>query len=114
MTIFLMILIICLAAICKAFADTLDHHFDTSIFKKWNRKYFDPNVIQKTTRQIFGYPVDGWHIANSIQYCSWIILAVKFYKPVFAWHFDGVIIGTIFIAVFNSFYNHFFLIKKPK
>lgn len=105
---FLQILLISFAAICKAFADTLDHHFDTSIFRGWSRKWFDPNVTIKTAPQIFGYPLDGWHIANSLQICSWAALPFV-YVPVFgSWLLNYAAIGILFIVVFNLFYNKLF------
>lgn len=103
----LSILFITVSAIAKAFADTLDHHFDTSIFKHWSRVYFDPNIIHKTGLQIFGYPVDGWHIANSIMIFAFLAVPLV-YKPKYKWWIDYLIGGTIFILVFNLFYNFIF------
>lgn len=104
------ILLIAFAAICKAFADTLDHHFDTSIFRNKPRKYYDPNVINKTAPKIFGYPVDAWHVSNSLQICSWMALPVV-YTPVFEWWVDYGIGGAAFVIVFSLFYNKIFRLK---
>lgn len=101
------LIIISLAAALKAFADTLDHHFDTSIFRWWSRKYFDPNVINKTGPKIFGYPLDGWHIANSLQILCWFIVALV-YSPTFMWYGDLACGGIVFIVVFNVLYNEVF------
>lgn len=102
------ILLILLCAICKALADTLDHHFDTSIFRDKPRKYWDPNVIHKTAPQIFGYPLDAWHISNTVQICAW--MAIPFvYQPIFThWWMDYGAGGVIFIVGFNTFYNKIF------
>jgi hypothetical protein len=101
------LLIISFAAICKALVDTLDHHFDTSIFRDKSRRYWDPNVIQKTSGQIFGYPLDVWHITNSLQLAAWLALPF-FYHPWKAWYIDYSIGGMTFIIVFNLFYNKIF------
>lgn len=102
------IIIISLAAICKALADTLDHHFDTSIFRSNPRRTWDPNVIHKTNRQIFGYPLDAWHIANSVQIGSWIALPVMHQPVLPQWWMDYGASGILFIIVFNIFYNKIF------
>jgi hypothetical protein len=103
----LTIILIALAAIAKAFCDTLDHHFDTSIFRYMPRKYFDPNIQHKTARQIFGYPLDGWHIGNSLMICSFMAIPLV-YQPQFTWWIDYTIGGTFFVIVFNTFYNKLF------
>lgn len=103
------VVIIILAAVCKAFADTLDHHFDTSVFRNLPAKWFDPNVITKTAPEIFNYPLDAWHLANSLQICLWIALPFV-YKPVLKrWYFDFAAAGMIFVVVFNIFYNQIFM-----
>lgn len=104
----LAITLISVAAVCKALADTLDHHFDTSVFRGKSRKYWDPNVIRKTAPKILGYPLDAWHIANSLQICSWLGLAVT-YRPVLpSWWMDYLAGGILFVVVFNTFYNKIF------
>lgn len=104
----LTVIIISISAICKALADTLDHHFDTSIFRDKPRRTWDPNVIHKTNRQIFGYPLDAWHITNSIQVCSWMALPFVYEPQLPYWWMDYGAGGLIFIAVFNLFYNKIF------
>lgn len=101
-------LFIFLAAICKALADTLDHHFDTSIFRDKPRRWWDPNVIHRRVPMIFGYPLDAWHITNSIQICCWMALPFV-YNPVLPqWWMDYAAGGGLFIIVFNTFYNRIF------
>ena len=104
-----------LAAVCKAFADTLDHHFDTSIFRHKPRKWYDPNVVIKSAPKIFGYPLDAWHIANSLQLASWLALPHLYHPFVFGFSKDWLevavnygIDATAFLIVFNLFYNKIF------
>lgn len=102
--IWLWIICVAVAAVCKAVADTLDHHFDTSIFRGLPRKWWDPNVVIKSVPQIFGYPLDGWHISNSIQIAAWMAGAVL-YRQAWGWWQDIGVGGICFILVFNVFYN---------
>ena len=96
--------LIILAAICKAVADTLDHHFDTSVFRNKPRKWFDPNVIVKSAPKIFGYPLDVWHIANSVMIISFI-LAVVINNSNLEWYWQLLAGGVAFNLTFNLLYN---------
>lgn len=110
----IVILIISLLAILKAIRDTLDHHFDVSIFRKLPRKYFDPNVIHKTAPKIFNYPLDAWHILNSIELGLWLFMVPIYLNTpnLFGpWIFPFVGIG-VHILVFNLFYNKIFYRKN--
>ncbi len=100
-------ILILIAAICKAFADTLDQHFDTSIFRNWSRKYFDPNITIKTAPKIFSFPLDGWHIANSGMIVCFIC-AVVFNDAVLKWYFQIPTWGFVFNISFSIFYNKIF------
>lgn len=94
-----------LAAAFKAVADTLAHHFDTSVFRNLNRKFWDggdttaPNYLPFTK-----YPLDGWHLSNSLFLAS-SMLASVLYTPLFNTWIDFAIIGTSFVIVFNTLYN---------
>ena len=108
----MILIVLAIAAICKALSDTLDHHFFTSIFKNKKQSFWNPNVITKTGKQIFGYPLDVWHISNSIQILCWLSLmpVYKFvYKSVLPhWSLDVIVAGLFFNLVFNIFYNKIF------
>lgn len=101
----------CLVAICKAVADTLADHFDTSVFKKLNRKFWDKSTSSEAAIKIpfTKYKVDAWHITNSIA-IVFILFAIKFYKPLFPNRFffsviEGIIYGTLWNLSFDLFYN---------
>jgi len=102
------ILIVVLAAVCKAISDTLDHHFDTSVFRDRPRRTWDPNQIHRSVKMIFGYPLDAWHIVNSIQICLWLTLPFVFRgffgEPVA----DYILLGFAHLITFNTFYNKIF------
>ena len=100
------ILFIILAAIFKAIADTLVHHFDTSVFKYKDRRFWDPSISWQYAHRLrfTSYPVDGWHISNSAMIVSFC-LAIVFHHPVLKWWLELLIAGTLFNLVFNIFYN---------
>lgn len=103
------ILLISLAAIFKALADTLQHHFDTSVFSKLNQKFWNPVVSCDHAKFIpfTKYRMDAWHIANSGMITAFIV-AVVFATPVKYWWLSIIICGIIFNLVFNLFYNQIF------
>ena len=90
-------LLIIFAAICKAVADTIEHHFDTSIFRH-SKFWVNGGKI------IFGkYKFDGWHLANSFMIMAFL-LALAF-PPEIEWYYTFFGGGLIFNLVFNIFYN---------
>lgn len=100
----LTILFIFLAGMFKAVADTLADHFDISIFRFKDRKFWDKNVSWKYAKVIFAYKVDGWHLANSGMIVS-ICLAIALHHPYTYWWLEVVAAGLIFNLSFNIFYN---------
>lgn len=115
------IILITLAAIAKAVADTLTHHFETSIFTRYNRQFFDPSiswlnkyvgrdVTKGINKKVFQPLTDGWHMANSIMISCFIGLPF-----VVSGNMHGmigyVIAGGLFDLVFNLFYNKLLRIK---
>jgi hypothetical protein len=99
-------LFILIAAICKAVADTLIHHYDTSIFRFSNRRFWDPSISYKFVKYLplTKYRADGWHLANSIGIVSWS-LAVVLHEALWPWWVELLLAGAIFNLVFNLFYN---------
>lgn len=99
------LLFISLAAVFKAVADTLAHHFDISVFRDKPRKYWDPNIITKTGPKIFGYPIDAWHISNSFQILSWFGFGLTYRATLEHWWLDLAAGGICFNLIFSLFYN---------
>lgn len=105
------LLLISLAAIFKAVADTLQHHFDTSVFSKLNQKFWNPVVSCNYVRFLpfTKYRPDAWHIANSIMIIAFIA-SVVLYRPILNHEvFDFTLYGLAFNMVFNLNYNHILL-----
>ena len=100
------ILFILLAAISKAAADTVSHHFETSVFKWKDPRWWNPAVSWEYVGFIkfTKYRPDFWHLCNSgmiIFFC----LATVFHKPVLEWYYELLIAGLLFNLCFNLFYN---------
>lgn len=91
------IILTIIAAISKAVADTIAHHFDTSVFRH-SKFWVNGGKI------IFGkYKFDGWHLANSCMITAFITafcfpVAIPWY-----WIISGG--GILFNFTFNIFYN---------
>jgi hypothetical protein len=97
MVIFIDAILISFAGVCKAVADTIAHHLDTSIFRH-------SNFWVNGGKIIFGkYKFDGWHIANSLMIMAFIT-AICFPADLqWYWIISGG--GLIFNLTFNLFYN---------
>lgn len=99
-----------LAATCKAIADTLQHHFDTSIFKKLSRKWWDPNTSDDFVKYIpfTKYRLDAWHFANSLMITAMVLFGI-YYQHIFPYKsLDIAFFGLLWNGVFNIFYNKIF------
>lgn len=98
-----------LFAFFKAVADTLQHHFYSSVFRKWEAKPFW-NPLHKrndAVPRVFNYPIDAWHIAGTcMQMC--FVAAVIWNDLHWVWYWQLAAIGGVLIIVFNSFYNWVF------
>jgi hypothetical protein len=96
---------IMLAALFKAIADKLSHHFEKSVFKNLNPKWWNPNVSWQYVKLIrfTKYRPDAWHLANSAMILFFCVAA-------FGFTLEMLIAGLAFIVVFNLFYNR--ILKK--
>lgn len=107
------LLIILLAAIFKAIADTLQHHYSTSVFRKLPYQYWNPNESWKYIKFIplTKFRPDAWHLANSAMIVSFI-LAVIFYEQQLKWFWELAIAGVSFNVIFGLFYDLILRRKK--
>ena len=125
--IILPIVLAMLAGVCKAAADIMQHHFDTSIFSKYKSKFFnidgsnkykngDPAQGRKYLAMFDGF-TDAWHVASNSVPGLLLILALL---PVPDYplndFLDAIItyfvLWILFIETFNLFYNHIFKLNK--
>jgi hypothetical protein len=100
-------------AISKAIADTLYHHFTTSIFKWKDPRFWNPDISWKYVGfiKLTSFHPDAWHFANSgFLFSAFAVMAI--HKPILShWYYEIGAGGIWFILVFNLFYNHI-LIRK--
>lgn len=129
--ILIIILIVLLAGACKAIKDTLQHHFETSVFNgktgffgkdSWKRKYkdFDKGDLRERffgSKTFLVWTTDGWHLFD-VLYTSLFELAIALLVSKFCFPFGVVYVIALFVGLkivhsitFNLAY-HFFLIKK--
>ncbi len=101
---FLSEILLIVAAISKAVADTVDHHFDTSIFRKLNPNFWDRDISSEKAKRIFNYKIDAWHLSQSLMIVA-MIAATVFHVPKLEWYYEIAIAGTAWNIVFNTFYN---------
>lgn len=105
----LTIVCVILAGMFKAVADTLTHHYDTSVFKKNDRKFWDPSISWKYAKYAMftKYKIDAWHLANSAQILAWCGALAAVYSTYIKFPWWAVFIGAgiLFNLSFNLFYN---------
>lgn len=100
----------------KALADTLAHHFSTSVFSRLNAGFWDAETSARTTplfRWKFiktKYRVDAWHLSNSAWICCLPALAFT-HRPVLPVFVEYPLALVVYVLVFNLFYNHILLRK---
>ncbi len=136
------LILMCLAGICKAIQDTLQFHFDKSIFTKGNKFFWNPqlsylNKYKVETSAITGLPVvnldkekflgsstvfvaftDGWHLFGMLNHFL-ICAAIVLYSPitpikikVLSILVDFLIIKIAHQSIFHAFYTWIFARKK--
>lgn len=119
---------IILAAICNAVMDTCQHHYEQSIFTKYNQQFWDAKVSWKNKyvdwdngdkRRVkilggrFNLPVsftDSWHLFKRLMLIFIALAVVTIYKNTF-FLFDLALVLVFWNATFHLFY-HTLLIKK--
>jgi len=122
MLIFILYLI--LIGFFNAIMDVLKDAFDISIFKNWNKKFWNPNISFrnkwkydqnglkvgekfKGSSTVFVMFTDGWHIAKFFMWV-FVILSMISYQPIFDnVILNGVCIYTIITVTFESCYRLF-------
>lgn len=116
------ILFFSLAGIFKSVMDTLQFHYDKSVWKNsyhkfwnpkisWENKYKDLKTLER--KKWLGIPIpvmftDGWHLFQSFQITS-LFLGVVFYEPTFHWAIDFIVYRFIYVVFFYIFYTYFLI-----
>jgi hypothetical protein len=101
-----------LAGMFKAVADTLTHHYDTSVFKMKDRKFWDPSISWSYAKYfpLTKYKIDAWHLANSGMILCWCAALATVYTVYVRYPWWAIFIGAglVFNLSFNLFYNKIF------
>ncbi len=85
--------------------DTLAHHFPTSIFKKLNPNFWNPEVSWNGSKILF-MRFDGWHLFKML-HTLFICLAVALFEaqfPEYKWA-DFLLVYLLYKTGFNLLYS---------
>lgn len=98
-----------LAAIFNSIMDTLTHHFNTSVFKRLNSKWWNPNESWQYNNNFLGVVrLDAWHLFKFGMIGS-ICMAMISYHQILG-NFSIFVLPIIWSASFELFYK---LLRKP-
>jgi hypothetical protein len=125
----LVVILLILSSIGKAIMDSLQFHFDRSIFNSLSNQYWNPEVSWRNKykdgdptkgARFFGsttflvFITDGWHLSQFI-FLNFFMLALVNYKYTSSYDslIDFLLFSLIFKGVFEIFYSQVFY-KKIK
>jgi hypothetical protein len=96
------------AAFFKAVADTSADHFDSSVFKWWDRRFWDKTTASQYAPflKFTTFRMDAWHIANSLM--IWCFIACPCFLVPVKWYYKlavFVLAGIAYVISFNLSYN---------
>ena len=95
-------ILVVIAAISKALVDTIAFH-GGGVFK--GKPFYNIN-IQGKMLPFTKYPVDAFHLANSLMILSFILLAIVNYKNK-KWVIF-LVLAIVYLCTFNLFWNYIF------
>lgn len=124
------IIFIVLASICKAIKDTLNFHYENSVFRNCNANYFNPAISwqnkYKTPQsywetknrkpKFFGsttflvFLTDAWHLCDFLQ-TIFCIVAIVVYSNIVFCVVDVFILYCIFSVCFELIYRLLYVKK---
>lgn len=111
------------AGIFKAIIDTLQFHFETSIFKNFNQKWWNPSISWKNkwkngdpkqgerflgSSTIFVSLTDAWHFFQHLLIFCLILSIVTYSKLSCLRIIDFLIFYTVFTVTFEIFFSKVF------
>ena len=116
-----MLILIVLGAFFKGVMDSLQFHYQNSIFRNLNAQYWDPSkswrnkykggdpslgpkFIGSTTFLV--WISDGWHLMQMF-FLNSMILAIVFYTNIFNIWIDFIILTLLFKIIFQCLYTNF-------
>ncbi len=115
------ILLLVLAGICVAVQDTLQHHYHSSIFRRLNKQFWNPDLSWKNKYKngdpILGsrfpfsttflvFLTDGWHLFKGL---AWTLMEVAIVINLPVNFFLGLILVKFAVSIpFHLFYTYIF------
>ena len=104
-------LLIFIAAALNAVMDAIENeNFFESIFSDMDKSFWYKRDSWRSTKKVFGYRFDAWHIAKSLMIIL-MVLAAIFYDPVYGELYDFAICGVLWNFSFWLFYHKIFGVK---
>lgn len=80
-------------------------HFNQSVFKNLDPKFWSKDVSWQYAIRIFGYKVDAWHLSKSAMIVCFCVALVIPRATKFKWWVEVLIAGAIWNIVFNISYH---------
>lgn len=112
------LLLIVLAAIAIALADSLKNNFSNSIFSHLDQNFWNPKFSSVFFPEVFGVRFDAYNISVGLAFLVLIIASVLAQIDIFQIRFLPVFVqivlaAVVFIASYSYFYKDVFT-KKSK
>jgi hypothetical protein len=112
-----------LAAICNAIMDTLQFHFETSVFSKLNKNYWNPNISWRNKYingdiklgrikilWIFDKPVmltDAWHLFKSLM-ITFLFLSIFTFNIKLNYWYTILILFAVYKVIWGIYFEAFY------
>jgi hypothetical protein len=112
-----------LAAICNAVMDTLQFHFETSVFSELNKNYWNPNISWKNKYVngdtklgrikilwIFDKPViltDAWHLFKSLM-ITFLFLSIFTFNIKLNYWYTILILFVVYKVIWGIYFEAFY------
>jgi hypothetical protein len=87
-----------------------NENFFESIFSDMDKRFWYKRESWRSTKKIFGYRFDAWHVAKSMMIIL-MVLAAVLYEPVLGQLYDFLLCGVIWNFTFWLFYHKIFGVK---
>ena len=107
-----------LAAIFNAVMDSIENeHIGDTIFAKYDKNFWSKRHSWNTAPVLFRYKIDAWHLSKSAMIIAFACCA-SYFNSIAQLYVKGInianllIIGYVYIIVFNGFYNYIFKKKN--
>jgi hypothetical protein len=103
------LLLIVLAALLVAVADSLKNNFGNSIFSKLNENFWNPAISEVAAPKLIGIRWDAYNLSSMLAILVLIITGVVAQMPLFQIRFLPVFLQIIIAVVFFIVsYNYFY------